>query len=70
MKGFIPLLALFIACPALAIQSGISGHAAGDVIAVKTDSEIAAWCNFDKSVVVTSMNVLCVYNGSKQTPSS
>jgi len=54
--------------PALfaSIQTGINGHTAGDVIALRTDIEVAAWCNFDKSIVVTSANVLCVYNGSKR----
>ncbi len=48
-----------------AIQQGIQGHASGDVVAVKTDSQIAAWCDFNKQIVVTQFNVLCVYNGSK-----
>jgi len=52
-----------------AIQQGIQGHASGDVVAVKTDSQVVAWCDFSKQIVVTQFNVLCVYNGSKATVS-
>lgn len=50
---------------AAAISQGVQGHASGDVVAVKTDSQVAAWCDFSKQIVVTQFNVLCVYNGSK-----
>lgn len=52
-----------------ALTQGIQGHAAGDVVALRTDSEIMAWCDFNKQIVKTQFNVLCVYNGSKQTVS-
>lgn len=51
------------------IQTGIDGRNAGDVIAVRTDSQIAAWCDFGKTIVTTQFHVLCVYNGSKKTAS-
>lgn len=67
MKGiFGIMLVLFCASSFAAVQRGIQGHARGDVIAVKTDSEIMAWCDFTKQIVVTQ-NVLCVYNGSQQS---
>jgi len=45
------------------VKRGIRGHTQGDVIAVATDSDVMQWCDFNKAVVVTATNVLCVYNG-------
>lgn len=47
------------------LQRGIQGHTAGDVIALQTDSDVAAWCDFNKQILLTHTNVLCVYNGKK-----
>lgn len=44
---------------------GVSGKSAGDVIAVLYDYQIAKWCDFDKSIVVTNRKVLCIYNGKQ-----
>lgn len=60
-------LLAFINSNVYAIDAGINGHTAGDVIAVKTDDQIAAWCNFNKQIVTTQFNVLCIYNGSKKS---
>jgi hypothetical protein len=60
------IIMLFHTTSSASIQPGINDHVAGDIIALRTDMEIAAWCNFDKSIVVTSANVLCVYNGNKR----
>ena len=68
------VLSLFLSSVAYAevppITPGILGKNPGDVIAVKKDEEVAAWCNFDKSIVVTSTNVLCVYSGTKRDKGS
>jgi hypothetical protein len=41
----------------------VAGKKPGDIIAPLTDDKIAAWCDFNKQIVVTKTNVLCVYNG-------
>lgn len=70
LKGIFGIMFALICTSAIAeVQRGIQGHTRGDVIAVRTDSEIMAWCDFSKQIVVTQ-NVLCVYNGSQQTASS
>jgi len=48
------------------IEPGIQGHNRGDIIAVRTDSEIAAWCDFTKQIVLAQPNTLCVYTGNKK----
>jgi hypothetical protein len=48
------------------IVRGIKGHVAGDVIALQTDKEVVAWCDFGKQIVLTQNNVLCVYNGKSE----
>jgi hypothetical protein len=45
------------------VKRGIQGHNQGDVIALANDDEIVKWCDFNKEIVVTATNVLCVYNG-------
>ncbi|VVC75731.1 hypothetical protein AQUSIP_10250 [Aquicella siphonis] len=56
------LFLLFIPC-AFGMTPGIQGHKQGDVIATKTDDQIAAWCDFNKQIVTTDFYVLCIYNG-------
>lgn len=48
------------------VEPGIDGRNAGDIIAVRTDTEIAAWCDFSKQIVLAMPNTLCVYNGNKK----
>ncbi|HTM63749.1 MAG TPA: hypothetical protein VL360_04545 [Gammaproteobacteria bacterium] len=50
-----------------AVTQGIQGRSRGDVIAVKTDSQIMAWCDFNKQIVTTQFNTLCAYNGNQQS---
>lgn len=45
---------------------GIVGKTKGQVVALQNDAQVIAWCNFDKHIVVTATNVLCVYNGSEE----
>jgi hypothetical protein len=67
-KIFLCLLTMMLSIHANAsLTTGIDGHKAGDVISIRTDSEVAAYCNFDKQIVVTASTVLCVYNGSKNS---
>lgn len=61
MRLIVILFFLLISFPTLAIEAGIKGHQPGDVIAVRTDDQIAAWCDFDKQIVVTQFNVLCIF---------
>ena len=62
MRLLILLFLSFISFSTLAsIEAGIKGHQPGDVIAVRTDDQIAAWCDFDKQIVVTQFNVLCIF---------
>ena len=75
MKGiqsglFIVLLNLLMIANASAasdVVRGIKGRAAGDAIALQTDSDIMALCDFNKQIVVTQFNVLCIYNGNKKS---
>lgn len=60
----------FIATNAFAITPGINGHSKGDVIAVRTDNQIAAWCDFSKQIVNAQLNTLCIYNGNSQIVTS
>lgn len=53
-----------------ALNSGINGHVKGDVIGVKSDDQIAAWCDFNKQIVLAQFNTLCVYNGNNPSSSS
>ena len=48
-----------------AMKGGIGGHSQGDIIALQTDDQIAQWCDFNKTIIVTATNVLCVYNGKQ-----
>ncbi|MDR3491635.1 MAG: hypothetical protein P4M12_06275 [Gammaproteobacteria bacterium] len=67
----ISLLLLANTCAFASITPGIDGHTRGDIISVKTDEQIAAWCDFSKQIAITQTSVLCVYNGStKGGPSS
>lgn len=43
---------------------------AGDIIAPFTDSQVAAWCDFTKQIVITPGHILCAYNGSKAAPAT
>lgn len=66
MKRYlIPIAILSLLCGNVfaEVKRGIQGHAQGDVIAVANDDDIMKWCDFNKQVVVTATNVLCVYNG-------
>ena len=65
MKKLFLLSFIFLTSSAFALTAGIEGHAAGDVIAVKTNDQVAAFCNFDKTILMTNTDVLCVYNGRK-----
>lgn len=62
-KRLILVSLLFISTNVFAIEPGIKGHNRGDIIAVRKDSEIAAWCDFNKQIV-SGQNILCVYNGN------
>lgn len=69
-KTILAIIAALVCMSAHAsVQQGIQGHSSGDVIAVRTDSEIMTWCDFNKQIVKTQFNVLCVYNGNKQAVS-
>lgn len=50
------------------IKPGVPGKQAGDIIAPMLDEQIAAWCDFNKQIVVTRTNILCVYVGDKGIP--
>jgi hypothetical protein len=47
------------------IKPGVPGKQAGDIIAPMLDEQIAAWCDFNKQIVVTRTNILCAYVGDK-----
>ena len=47
------------------VERGISGREVGDIIALGKDDEIMKYCDFDKQIVVTQLNVLCVYKENK-----
>jgi len=42
---------------------GVEGRVKGQVIAVRTDEQIIASCDFSKQIVRFNFNILCVYNG-------
>ena len=65
---FILGLAIITTNTFASLERGIQGHNRGDIIAVRTDSEIAAWCDFSKQIVMAQPNTLCVYTGSKKDP--
>jgi len=65
MKAILLTTFCLITTSAYAITPGIEGHAKGDVIAVRTDNQIATWCDFNKQILNTQINTLCVYNGNK-----
>lgn len=67
---FVFTVLTLIATNAFAISPGINGRSKGDVIAVRTDDQIAAWCDFSKQIINTQLNTLCVYNGSNQSMAS
>ena len=67
IQAMILMILGLITTSAFAIDVGIKGHSKGDVIAVKTDDQIAAWCDFNKQILNTSFNTLCIYNGSNQS---
>jgi len=70
-SSFIKLIILcLVTSNIFAITPGISGHSAGDIIAVKNDDQIAAWCDFGKQIINTQFNTLCVFNGNKQNVGS
>lgn len=48
------------------IKPGIPGKKKGDIIAPMLDEQIAAWCDFNKQIIVTRTNILCAYIGDKQ----
>lgn len=50
------------------INQGVPGSKPGDIIAPLVDAQIAAWCDFNKQIVVTRTNVLCAYKGKVPTP--
>lgn len=46
------------------VQIGEPGTKAGDIISPVNRIEIAAWCDFNKQIVVVTPNIyLCSYNG-------
>ena len=47
------------------IKPGMPGQKRGDIIAPMLDEQIAAWCDFNKQIVVTRTNILCAYVGDK-----
>ena len=71
-NGLIGMLLLMALTPVFAqqppivnpIQPGSPGKNPGDIIAPFNDAQIAAWCDFNKQIVVTRTNVLCVYIGN------
>ncbi len=47
------------------IKPGVPGKKRGDIIAPMLDEQVAAWCDFNKQIIVTRTNVLCAYVGEK-----
>ncbi|HVY53239.1 MAG TPA: hypothetical protein VHA13_01830 [Gammaproteobacteria bacterium] len=45
------------------LKLGVPGKKKGEIIAPVIDEQIAAWCDFNKQIVVTKKNVLCAYVG-------
>jgi hypothetical protein len=60
MKLKLCLLSLFslFNIHAHALNIGIEGHVKGDVIALRSDQDIALWCDFNKQVVRGALNYL------------
>lgn len=52
---------------AFGMNTGIKNHSKGDVIAVRTEDQIAAWCDFNKQIINTQFNTLCVFNGNQES---
>ena len=52
------------------LQRGIRGKHKGGIIALRTDAEVVAWCDFNKTIVVTAYSIICVYNGSGSSGTS
>lgn len=50
--------------PVLPLNPGMPGKQAGDIIVPINDPQIVAWCDFNKPIIVTRTNVLCVYVGN------
>lgn len=64
MKKFIFIFCMTMSLPTFAdISHDITNKIPGDIIAPQFDEQIAQWCDFNKQIVVTRTNVLCVYNG-------
>lgn len=53
--------------PSGGLTLGPSGKKAGDIISLVSDNDIAAYCNFDKTIILTRTSILCVYNGVSPT---
>ena len=49
------------------LDPGIQNRNSGDIISVRNDSEAAAWCDFNKQIVVLPPSILCVYTGMTKT---
>ena len=47
------------------IKPGVPGKYKGDIIAPMLDEQVAAWCDFNKQIIVTRTNILCAYVGDK-----
>lgn len=47
------------------IKPGVPGKNKGDIIAPMLDEQVAAWCDFNKQIVVTRTNILCAYVGDR-----
>lgn len=69
-QSFLLMLVSLITVNAFAITAGIAGRSKGDVIAVKTDNQIASWCDFSKQIVMSQFNTLCVFNGNNVSVNS
>ncbi len=65
MKRIIVLALLsLVAANIYALDAGVDGHKKGDVVALKTEDEIAMSCDFSKQIINMALNTLCVYNGN------
>jgi hypothetical protein len=72
-KRLLKLLILsLVGCSTLAearlppIKPGVPGKKRGDIIAPMLDEQVAAWCDFNKQIIMTRTNILCVYVGGEQ----
>ena len=67
-SSIVSTILLFVTCDTFAgPDHDVIGKKPGDIIAPMTDEKIAAWCDFNKQIVVTKTNVLCVYNGASNS---